>query len=159
MSASPTPREFRAALLETRPPPPVPVPQAVVDPPATSTAQGGFGRSERRWLVPALGILMVASALVVAGALLRQNATTSVTPPSTAPPEATGPSISSVVSYDPLGRGDPGENDDLALLAVDGDPSTAWRTESGTTHRSSSPARTAWGSSCGSGNRPSWTAS
>ncbi len=121
--------EFRAALLENEPPRPVPVP-AVDTTPAAEPAAAGFGRSERRWLVPALGILMVATALVVAGALLAQNTSPQVTPPSTAPPEGDQPTLDSVVAYDPSGRGDPGENDDLALLAVDGDLATAWRTES-----------------------------
>lgn len=124
--------EFKAALLETAPPQPIAV--APVNPVALDDAlepadAAGFGRSERRWLVPALGIIMVAGALVVAGTLLRQNTSDSVIPSSTLPPAAEAPKVAGVSTYDPSGTGDPGENDILAPAAVDGNPETAWRTE------------------------------
>ncbi len=72
---------------------------------------------------------MVATALVVAGTLLRQGTYTSVAPSSTLPPPTQEPTISSVTTFDPSGTGNPGENDSLATSAVDGDLSTAWRTE------------------------------
>lgn len=126
--------EFRAALLETAPPQPIVVAAAL---PATENSspepadEPGFGRSERRWLVPALGILMVAGALIVAGRLLSQNIgrPDAVTPPITAAPSAKAPTVAAVSILDPSGTGDPGENDFLAPLAVDGDLDTAWRTE------------------------------
>lgn len=124
--------EFRAALLGTSPPPPIaPAAANTVtgDDAPEPAPQPGFGRSERRWLVPALGILMVAGALVVAGTLLRQNTDDSVIPSSTLPPPAEVPTVAAVSTYDPSGTGEPGENDSLAPLAVDGDPKTAWRTE------------------------------
>lgn len=126
--------EFRAALLETAPPRPL----VVAGVPTVGTTgelrqepseAPGFGRSERRWLVPAMGIIMVAGALVVAGTLLRQNTSDSVTPPSTLPPPAETPTVASIGTVDPKGTGAPGENDSLAPAAVDGDPDTAWRTE------------------------------
>lgn len=125
--------EFRAALLETAPPQPIavaPVSPVTRNAPAEPVDAPGFGRSERRWLVPALGILMVAGALVVAGTLLRQNTGDPVIPPSTLPPPAEAPKIAAVSTYDPSGRGDPGENDFLASAAADGVVETAWRTES-----------------------------
>ncbi len=126
--------EFRAALLETAPPRPL----AVAGVPTIASSgelhprpseAPGFGRSERRWLVPALGIIMIAGALVVAGTLLRQNTSDSVTPPSTLPPPAEAPVVASVGTFDPSGTGAPGENDQLAPAAVDGNIATAWRTE------------------------------
>ncbi|MCZ7627760.1 MAG: hypothetical protein M5U19_01015 [Microthrixaceae bacterium] len=102
--------EFRAALLETAPPQPIavaPVSPVTRNAPAEPVDAPGFGRSERRWLVPALGILMVAGALVVAGTLLRQNTGDPVIPPSTLPPPAEAPKIAAVSTYDPSGRGRP----------------------------------------------------
>jgi hypothetical protein len=94
-----------------------------------------FSRSERRWLFPALLILLIAVAVSVAGLLFQK---TTVDPDSSsaaaiAPSDAdTTPSvgISSVGTYDPLGTGEPGENDQLAPEAIDNDPATSWRTES-----------------------------
>jgi len=49
-------------------------------------------------------------------------------PPATGAP---GPlTITSIASFDPEGRGAPGENDAQLRLAVDGDPNTGWFTES-----------------------------
>lgn len=123
--------EFRAALLETPVPAPTPAVAALGPEPSQEVAaeHDGFGRSERRWLVPALGILMVGAALVVAGALLRQNTDNRVTPPSTLPPTPTQTGFAGATAFDPAGLGEPGENDSLAPAAIDGDHSTAWRTE------------------------------
>ncbi len=122
--------EFRAALLETPVPAPTPTAATLRSHAApVAPVEEGFGRSERRWLVPALGILMVATALVVAGALVRQNTDNRVTPPSTEAPSPDETSFSNAGTFDPAGRGQPGENDDLAGNAIDGDPATAWRTE------------------------------
>ncbi len=51
--------------------------------------------------------------------------TTSTAVPVTTEPER----FSDAITFDPQGRGEPGENDDLAAGAIDGDPATAWRTE------------------------------
>lgn len=124
--------DFRAALLHMdraveipvprTPSLPVPTPQ-VAEPP-------GFGRSERRWLLPAFLILLLAVAVIVAGMLVRdtskprQAATTTTTVVTPAPLP-----IRSTASYDPQGSGAAGENDSLAGRATDDDDHTAWRTE------------------------------
>jgi serine/threonine-protein kinase len=121
---------FRAALrwaADDTAAHPVVDPVVVPGPPSAS-----FGRSERRWLVPALTIVLVGTALVVAGLLLRQ--TTDPDPPSSSTTTAVGDpdrsvAIADVSTFDPNGSGTPGENDDLVGAAVDGDPTTAWRTE------------------------------
>lgn len=105
----------------------VAVPEVTTQPPAPS-----FGRSERRWLLPALLIVLVGTAMVVAGLLLRRSAGTDVPQPA---PESTivaedAAGIAQVATFDPQGSGTPGENDDLVSAAVDGDTATAWRTES-----------------------------
>lgn len=105
---------------------PFPEPQVQAEP---VPQQPGFGRSERKWLVPALGILMIGAALVVAGLLVRQSTDPRVTPPSTLAPLPDGPQFAAVATYDPSGTGQPGENDDLAPSVIDGDPNTVWRTE------------------------------
>jgi serine/threonine-protein kinase len=49
------------------------------------------------------------------------------------PPQTSGPltlNIASVASFDPEGRGPPGENDAQLKLAIDGDDATGWFTES-----------------------------
>lgn len=124
--------DLRAALMDTGVPPSVPtapsLPEADEQPEEES-----FARSERGWLVPALFILLIATAITVAGLLLRETAIGSEDPAPTttallAPASATV-SLAEAVPFDPQGRGEPGENNDLAPLAIDGDPSTAWRTE------------------------------
>jgi serine/threonine-protein kinase len=96
------------------------------DPPTTS-----FGRSERRWLVPALTIVLVGTALIVAGLLLRRTTAEDPSSPTTttAVISSDDATIAQVSTFDPNGSGTPGENDDLVGAAVDGDPRTAWRTE------------------------------
>jgi eukaryotic-like serine/threonine-protein kinase len=126
--------QFRAALLAGGGPP-TPVAD---DTGVLATAEGpdatGYGRSERRWLVPALVVVLLGVAVTVAGLLLRDTTTPSSTPPTTATPTPGAGSgaavpIAAVSTFDPNGRGTPGENDRLAPDAVDGDPRTAWRTE------------------------------
>ncbi len=104
-----------------------------------------FAESERRWLVPAALIALIAAALVLAGLLIGRTETGQdiyrnardvvglpvgeevAAPPAEVVAEAV---ITSVTPFDPEGSGAPGENDDLAPLTVDGDPQTAWPTES-----------------------------
>jgi eukaryotic-like serine/threonine-protein kinase len=126
---------LRAALLDTgvAPTPPRVDPRELdAEPPAGTES---FSRSERGWLLPALFIALVASSLTVAGLLLRGTAfDTGITGPTTTTAVAAAPPgplrIVEAIPHDPRGRGQPGENDDLAPLAVDGDAGTAWRTES-----------------------------
>lgn len=90
-----------------------------------------FSRSERSWLFPALGILLVAVAVAVAGLLLQR--TTSDTPADgastttvTTAPEGTL-NLSSVGTFDP--QGDDRENDASTGTVTDGNVATGWSTE------------------------------
>lgn len=129
--------DLRAALLDTGVAPaahrvPASTPHEVdLDEPTEE--HESFGRSERKWLLPALFIALVASALTVAGLLL--HGTTVQDEPegsdgttSSAPAAAGELALRDAVAHDPVG-GD-GENDTDAPKAVDRDESTAWRTES-----------------------------
>ena len=122
--------EFRASLLflaeDTQPQAIIQsVPEARQEP----ATQPGFGRSERSWLIPAVGIILIGTALIVAGLLLRNTSETTEAPTSTLPPAFDSAALVDVNTFDPSGTGDPGENDSLAPLAIDGDELTAWRTE------------------------------
>jgi len=136
---------MRSALLEAADGP------AVADGASAGTGRldpvepSGFAATERRWLVPAGLIALVATSLVLAGLLIGRtdtgrdifrNARDVVglpvdepvdDPPAEVVAEAV---ISAVTPFDPEGSGTPGENDTLAPLASDGDPVTVWRTES-----------------------------
>ena len=125
---------FRAALLDTgiaaaAPSPAPPRPEDVASPPEPPS----FGRSERGWLLPALVILLVGTAVTVAGLLLREStapsdgpsAATTAVPSDTAAPLA----VDRMATFDPQGRGQSGENDDIAGRAADGNAGTSWRTE------------------------------
>jgi serine/threonine-protein kinase len=126
---------FRASLLDARAAS-TPAPRAeieVIDDPRREPAPS-FGRSERRWLFPALLILLVGTAVTVAGLLLRDARQEADDGPSatttTVAEPAPGPApVAAVLTHDPQGEGEAGENDDLAAAAADGDPDTAWRTE------------------------------
>jgi serine/threonine protein kinase len=127
--------DLRAALMHTgvAPRPTPPITPEVLDEPTSETES--FTHSERGWLLPALFIALVGSALTVAGLLLRNTAlddgpeeatTTETTAAAQAGPLAT----TEALTYDPQGTDDPpGENDSSAPRAIDGDPGTVWRTE------------------------------
>jgi eukaryotic-like serine/threonine-protein kinase len=126
--------DLRAALLHTGASPQQTTvsPRIAIEEPAEETES--FGRSERRWLLPALFIALVASALTIAGLLLR---TSTVDDGASVAPTTSGDTSSieaappvAAIPHDPKGRGEPGENDDLAPRAIDGDLTTSWRTES-----------------------------
>ena len=127
--------DLRAALLDTGVPPAVSAVSAAPAAPLDDEDddEESFARSERGWLVPALFILLIATAISVAGLLLRETSIGSddTAPITTAPPAATvGPApLTEAVPFDPQGSGAPGENDDLAPFAIDRDPTTAWRSE------------------------------
>lgn len=82
---------------------------------------------------------VVGTAIVVAIAVLGWTLLTSIdggddgdrgedgTTPSS--PDAQGVTVAAIEAFDPEGTGTPGEHDDRAVLAVDGNPSTAWTTE------------------------------
>ncbi len=118
---------------------PIPVPSAPSSGPepgpdeADAEPPGGFGKSERAWLVPTLLIVLVAIALGVVGVLFGQSGTgkrflgANDPTPTTVAPTVT-PTIRRVQAFDPP-PGDGIEDDqDLGKL-TDGDPSTFWHTE------------------------------
>ena len=124
--------DLRAALLQTGVAP-RPVPRMEPEPldePTTETES--FTHSERGWLLPALFIALVGSALTVAGLLLRNTALDDGpddgTTTETTVAAASGPlTPAEALTHDP--QGDDAENDGRAERAIDGDPDSAWRTE------------------------------
>jgi hypothetical protein len=107
-----------------------------------------FIRSERSWMLPALALVLVATALIVAGALFADNgladsvldrnddATAGQT---TSPDQNAGtttltpvnvivdPTLAGAIAIDPEGDGE--ERNDTAAFAIDGDDDTYWRSE------------------------------
>lgn len=106
-----------------------------------------FIRSERSWMLPALALVLVATALIVVGALfsgtpladsvLDRDDDEDVAETST--PETSGsviltpvnvivePTLAGATAIDP--EGDGAERNDTAALAIDGNDDTYWRTE------------------------------
>ncbi|MEZ5341147.1 MAG: serine/threonine-protein kinase [Acidimicrobiales bacterium] len=100
-----------------------------------------FIQSERSWLLPAFVVLLVGTALVLAGVLLNRSPlrrdNTAQAPEVSATSDTTAlsnfetvsePVIVSVASFDPP-PGDGTEQDSSLSLAIDGDNETSWRTE------------------------------
>lgn len=107
-------------------------------------ADDTFLRSERGWLVPAMIVLVLAGALVLAGILFTGQGNligggetsdeTSDSTDSTIPITPTNsfgePTIAGLSTLDAVDRGGDGEeNDQLLPLAIDGDNDTAWRSD------------------------------
>lgn len=99
-----------------------------------------FLKSERSWIVPALLLALVAGALLLAGVLISRSPIADVAPSiptirssdtSEAPlldsNEIFPPRIVSAAAVDP--EGDGVEHNELVNDAFDGDPGTAWKTE------------------------------
>jgi serine/threonine-protein kinase len=114
------------------PPPPRPTPQAfplAAPPPAARTAVPTATRprprSTRDWLLPTVLVLLIGGSIGLALALVAR--TQSSDPPAAGDSEAAPVRFVSASSFDPFG-GD-GEHDDEVAFTIDGDPSTAWRTE------------------------------
>jgi serine/threonine protein kinase len=107
--------------------------------PRHDTVHDTAPRRRRRPTTGAVVALLVAAALVVAALLVASTGIgrdlfssdgTTIAPP-TGDPSAPGSEsipIAEVSAYDPEGSGG-GENDELAVLAADGDPATEWRSE------------------------------
>ena len=91
-----------------------------------------FRQSERSWLLPAAVILLLGAALIVVGfAFAGTDVGRQVlgrTHSTTAPRTQTTVAIASVSSFDPEGS-DRTENEAEARRVIDGDPTTAWRTD------------------------------
>ena len=134
--------DLRMALLDAdRAPVVVPdVTRTMVTPPPAPR----FIESERRWLVLAVFMAIVAVSLAVAGVLIGRTDTgheivrrakgvvgagdTAARGASTTTPTVTGVPISlRAAAFDPQGDGT--EHDNEAANAVDGDPTTRWSTE------------------------------
>lgn len=106
-------------------------------PMAGPAAEDQLVRSERRWLVPTLLVVLVGGALVLAAALIgrteagqqlfdrARDVVSSGSSDDDGPDDA--PITLTATAFDP--RVGDGENDDRVHLAVDGDPETAWPTE------------------------------
>jgi eukaryotic-like serine/threonine-protein kinase len=99
-----------------------------------------FVRSERRWLVPTMLVMVVGGALILAAVLLgsteagqqifdRAREVVGGDTGDDVDGQTTAVSISGAEAYDPFGSGPPGENDDEVAAAIDGDATTAWPTE------------------------------
>ncbi len=113
--------------------------------PTITDGPTGFVETERRWLVPAALIALIAGSLVLAGVLIGRTETGQDIyrnardvvglpvderlddPPTEVVAEAL---VVDVTPFDPEGSGEPGENDAMAALAADGDTGSGWRTES-----------------------------
>jgi serine/threonine protein kinase len=100
-------------------------------------------RSHAAWLRPLLATAFVLGALTLAVLLIsrtdagqglfdwaRNSTTDSSSAPAPNAPSTKVLTIESVQSFDPEGRGEAGENDAQLNLAIDGNPSTGWVTDS-----------------------------
>jgi len=99
-----------------------------------------FVRSERRWIVPSLLIVIIGGSLILAGALFgrtdagqnlfeRAREVVRFESPLSSKPKSAPLPIVEAIPFDPFGSGAPGENDEQASAAIDGDPNTSWPTE------------------------------
>ncbi len=102
-----------------------------------------FRQTERGWLVPTILLVGAAVALGLAGVLIGRSGAGDliggVRDAITGAPDPSAVVLSDAVAFDPPCElsvctdgqrgGDGRENQDLARLAIDGDPATAWRTE------------------------------
>ena len=126
-----TARAGDATVVAPAPVRPAPVPiSADVDEDDEPEAHRRHGR--RRWPAALAVTSLVAIGLVVTGLLLRdtdqgRDLLDRVGAGDLAP--VTERAITAVTPFDPEGTGTPGERDDLAPLAHDGDPATSWQSE------------------------------
>jgi len=135
-----TAADMQTALLSVDLGPDDAVPLVVRDPtPPQGVAAPTFRQSERSWLYPVAGILAVAVALGVIGVLFARTETGQrIFNPDAAEQggRVAGPplTIEEVASFDPP-PGSRDEHDDEVPFVTDGDPATAWRTETYATNR------------------------
>jgi hypothetical protein len=93
----------------------------------TGEQPAGFAASERSWLVPAALILVVALTLGVVGVLLGRTSVGQDLFDAVGGNSASHPVRVTAHAFDPFGGGD--EHDEIAPLAVDGNATTAWHTQ------------------------------
>jgi serine/threonine-protein kinase len=96
-------------------------------PVAPAGAPQSFVRSERSWLIPTTIVVLVALALGLAGLLIDRSGAGNLFGALGGGDGSTPVTIASAQAFDPGGDGH--ENDASAPLAIDGDPTTSWRTE------------------------------
>jgi serine/threonine-protein kinase len=105
----------------------------VAGPPSPPAARApSFRQSERDLLIPTVIVVLIAVALGIAGLLLGRSGAGSLfdNVRDAFGGRAEPVTVQTAAAFDPPeGGGDGEENDDLAPLAVDGDATTAWRTE------------------------------
>lgn len=103
------------------PRPPIPTPQPPPPPP----------RRSLRWPAMVMVALLVGVGVLVAALLLRESdpGRRVLENVGAGRLNSVGELPITVTAYDPEGTGVPGENDELAPLAADGDSSTAWQSE------------------------------
>ena len=126
-----------AADRGTRAPSAPTPPRAMPVPPPVRPRGESFLRTEGRWLLPVVGLIVVAGGLITAGVLTgwldpaRLPVVGADQPEAVAeepsPPPAEPIELAEAFAFDP--EGDGGENDDQLPLLLDDDPATAWHTE------------------------------
>ena len=103
------------------PPPPRPAPFRAPVPAAAPAPP-----RRRDWLLPTLLVLLIGGSIGLAVALVARTQSSGDPTASSGNP-AGAVTISSINAFDPLGDGH--EHDNEARLAIDGEPATAWHTE------------------------------
>ncbi|MEI2638863.1 MAG: protein kinase [Microthrixaceae bacterium] len=126
-----TAADLRAVLLDGPIPPTTEATQRLDETGELPVLTQSLPRSERRWLVPAVMLMLIAIALVTVALLLADSAdelTSRKPATTTGQTVASGPvEITQAVPFDP--QGDSTENNASAARAIDGDDATAWKTE------------------------------
>jgi serine/threonine-protein kinase len=124
-------RDMRIALLAIDLVDDDAAPMLARDPTPPEGGLPSFAQAERSWLIPVVVIVVIALALGTIGVLFARNADVrNFLNPSRQGRADNPPAPVTVVgadAFDPLGDGR--EHDAEAKNAVDGDPSTSWRTE------------------------------
>ncbi|MEZ5373499.1 MAG: protein kinase [Microthrixaceae bacterium] len=105
-----------------------PVAEPGGDDPTPTNETSNFS-TERRWLVPALVIALVGTALMVAAALLGGGGGEGNQPPTSDPDQVTVEAIDIIGAQDVDPDGDDREHPEERANATDGDPATSWSTE------------------------------
>jgi serine/threonine-protein kinase len=109
------------------PPPPRPAPTpAATRPPASGTDPAPARRID--WLLPAVLVLVIGGSIGLAVALVARTQASDPGGGGSSTAGGAAIAVAQTAAFDPLGDGE--EHDGEAQFAVDGEPSTAWRSES-----------------------------